>query len=218
MTSKKKDMSELIPDYCNDRLDARQKADFEWQLQEDQELLEEYNDFRKLRDLYRQIDHNEPSPSDALFSRISSNIATQQQHEKDKRGDKTVRSGQLMAAIRNFWQQVRASVAVPWVLAGIQAAVIVLLLVSVPRENTYSTLSSTEKVAESGRPGINVVFAPSARESDIRSLLLTIHGSVSGGPSMEGRYVVSISNENDLDGALLKLKQSEFVVFAEPVY
>lgn len=214
MAHKDNDKSDLIPDYCNNRLAAKEKADFESRLREDRELLDECNDFQGFQKLYRRIDSAEPSPSEAIFDRISSKVGAHQRVERKA----AVRSGPLAESIRSFWQQVRESIAVPWVLAAAQTVAIVLLLIPAPEHNTYSTLSATEVAANAGRIGINVVFRPNAPESDIRSLLHTIQGSIGSGPSREGRYVVSIGNRSDLDRAVRTLKQSEIVVFAEPVY
>ena len=213
MTNKDNDRSDLIADYCNNRLNAKERADFESRLQEDQKLLDECNDFQEFQNLYRQIDPAEPSPSDAIFNRISREVGTQKKVERKA----PVQASPLAESIRSFWQQIRQSIAVPWMLAAAQAVVIVLLVIPAPEQNTFSTLSATNVAENAEKIGINVVFRPEAPESDIRSLLHTIQGSISSGPSREGRYVVSISSRNDLDKAVRTLKQSEIVVFAEPV-
>ncbi|MDK9706421.1 MAG: hypothetical protein OEL83_05165 [Desulforhopalus sp.] len=213
MTNKDKDMAELIPDYCNNRLDAQGKADFERRLMEDPELLDEYNEFRGFQKLYRQIDPAEPSPSDAIFKKISGNIRT----ERKFAGKAPVEAGTVMELLGSFWQRLRQSIAVPWMLAAAQAVAIVLLLVPSPQDNTYRTLSATDMAATAGKAGINVVFQPNALESDIRNLLHGIRGSVRSGPSREGRYVVGISDPGDLDKTVQVLKQSNIVLFVEAV-
>jgi len=214
MTTKDHNLSDLIPDYCNNRLDANEKADFEHLLQENHELLDECNDFQGFQKLYRRIDPAEPSPSDAIFNQISSQACAHRKMEKKA----PVQSRPLAESIHYVWQQIRESIAVPWMLAAAQTVVIVLLLIPAPQQNTYSTLSATEVAANAEKIGINVVFRPNALESDIRSLLHTIQGSVGSGPSREGHYVVSISNRSDLDRAVQTLKESEIVLFAEPIH
>lgn len=214
MAHKDNDKLDLIPDYCNNRLDANERADFESCLREDHELVDECKDFQGFQELYRRIDPAEPSPSDAIFDRISRQVGAHQKVARKAPGQ----SSPLAESLRYFWQQVRESIAVPWVLAAAQTVAIVLLLVPAPKHNTYSTLSATEVAANAEKITINVVFRPTAAESDIRSLLHTIQGSIGSGPSREGRYVVSIGNRNDLDTAVRTLKQSEIVVFAEPAY
>ena len=217
MTHKNNDKSDLIADYCNNRLAANEKADFESLLQDDHELLEECKDFQGFQKLYRQIDPAEPSPSDAIFDRISRKVSVVSAHQKAER-KAPVQSSPLAESIRSFWQRIREFITVPWMLAVAQTVVIVLLLIPAPEQNTYSTLSATKVATIAEKIGINVVFRPNAPESDIRSLLHTIQGSISSGPSREGRYVVSIGNRSDLDTAVQTLKHSEIVVFAEPVY
>lgn len=213
MANKDKDMSDLIPDYCNNRLDAKEKAEFERLLTKDQKLLDEYNDFRGFQKLYRQSDPAVPSPSDAIFNQISRNISAEQKATRKAAVD----ANPLSESLCSFWQRLRESIAVPWMLAAAQAVAIVLLLVPASQHNTFKTLSATDITATAERTGINVVFQPNALESDIRNLLHGIQGSVRSGPSREGRYVVSISNPGDLDRSVQTLKQSEIVLFVEAV-
>lgn len=214
MEYKKNDISDLIPDYCNNRLDANERADFESLFKEDPELFDECNDFQGFQKLYRQIDPAEPSPSDAIFNQISSRVSAQQKVERKER----VKPRMLVESIRNYWLHICEYVTVPWMLAGAQAVVIVLLLMPATQQNTYSTLSATKETASVEKNTINIVFRPNALESDIRSLLHTIEGSVSSGPSREGRYVISIGNQNELDKVMRTLKQSEIVLFAALIY
>ncbi len=214
MTYKDNKISDLIPDYCNNRLDTHDKADFEKRLQDDRELLKEYNDFRGFQTLYRQVDSTEPTPSDAIFDQISSNISARQTVKQKA----PVQSSPLGESIRSYWQQFREFMTVPWMLAAAQAVVIVLLLMPATQQNTYSTLSATQDTIASEKIGINVVFQPNALESDIRSLLHKIQGSISNGPSTEGRYLVNINTQTDLDTTMQTLKQSKIVLFAEPVF
>lgn len=214
MAHKDNDKAGLIPDYCNNRLDANEKADFESRLQEDHELLDECNDFQGFQKMYRRIDPAEPSPSDAIFDRISGKVGAHQKVERKA----PVQSSPLAESLRSFWQQIRESITVPWMFAAAQTVVIVFLLIPAPEQNTYSTLSARNVASIAEKIGINVVFRPNAPESDIRSLLHTVQGSFSGGPSNEGRYMVSINSRSDLDTAVRTLKQSEIVIFAEPVY
>jgi hypothetical protein len=214
MAHKDYDKSELVPDYCNNRLDANERADFESRLRDDHELLDECRDFQAFQKLYRQIDPAEPSPSDAIFDRIAREVGAG--HKVERKAPE--QTSPLAESIRLFWQQIRESIAVPWMFAAAQAVVIVFLLIPAPRHDTYSTLSAKGVASIAEKIGINVVFRPSAPESDIRGLLHTIQGSFSGGPSSEGRYVVIINSRSNLDTAVQTLKQSEIVVFAEPVY
>jgi anti-sigma-K factor RskA len=204
----------MIPDYCNNRLDADEKADFESHLQKDHELLEECKDFQRFQKLYRQIDPAEPSPSDAIFNQVSRKIDAR--HKVERKAP--VQPLPLAESVRSFWRQIRESMAVPWMLAAAQAVVIVLLLIPAPEQNRYATLSAPEGATNVERIGINVIFQANAPEAEIRNLLHTIQGSISSGPSSEGRYVVSINNQSDLDKAVKTLKQSKIVSFAEPVY
>lgn len=211
MTTEHTDTSHLIAEYCNNRLSAREKAEFEQRLQKDHELSAACNEFRRFQALYRQVDPVELAPSAALFARISDEIAALPRGA----GKRPAWSRRLAGAVSDFWQRFREPM--PWVLAAAQAVVIALLLVPAPQQNIYSTLSTAGVAADDEMSRINVVFRPESTESDIRSLLHTIQGSVSSGPSREGRYVVSIGSPSDLDTVVRTLQESTIVLFADPV-
>jgi hypothetical protein len=206
-------ISDTIADYCNDRLSPKDRVEFERLLREDKTVAQEYNDFRGFQKAYRQLDSLEPAPSDALFKRISQAVHLNNT-APERRGVHTSGVPQYLTA---FWQQLRASVTVPWVFAAAQAVVIVLLLVPLPRQTSYSTLSSTEVAAGATERGVNVVFHTTATEGEIRSLLHAFSGSVSSGPSQEGRYVITFKAQGDLEVIIQKIRQSPIVAFAEPV-
>jgi anti-sigma-K factor RskA len=211
-TNKEDEISALVPDYCNNRLRGKEKEAFEQRLLEDRDLVAECDDFRRLQSLYRQSDPVEPSPSDALFRQISVSVG----HPKVA-GVAAAPASPLLASIRAFWQRLKDSAAVPWLVAAAQTVVIVFLLLPAPQQDTYTTLSATAVPANTADISINVVFRPDAVEADIRSLLHAVQGSVRGGPSREGRYVVSVPGESDLAMAVRTLKEAEIVLFADPV-
>lgn len=214
MAHKNNDISELIPDYCNNRLSAKERAEFETRLQDDPELLDECREFQGFQNLYRQVDPGEPAAADAIFARISREVSVHRAVGNKSPG----LSGMLARSVGDFWQRFRQSIAVPWLLVAAQTAVLVFLLVPVQENTRYATLSTGNVAEHTEKTGINVVFRENAPEADIRALLHAIQGSISDGPSREGRYVISIGSQNDLDQAVRTLKQSKIVVFAEPLY
>jgi len=213
ITTDNKQISDTIADYCNDRLNPKDRIEFERLLGEDRAVAREYNEFREFQKAYRELDSNEPAPSDALFQRISQAV-----HCKGTaRERRDVHRSGLPQYLTEFWRQLRASVAVPWVFAAAQAVVIVFLLVPLPRQTSYSTLSSTEVAAGMAEKGVNVVFQATATEGEIRTLLHALGGSVSSGPSQEGRYVISFEAQGDLETIMQEIRQAPIVSFAEPV-
>lgn len=213
MTTKDNLRFDAIPEYCNQRLSAKERNQFEKLLREDQDMAKEYQDFRNTRDLYRTIDASEPQPSEELFARITQAVELRGKG-RERKAQPIPEQANLFA---NLWQKLRNSLAVPWMLAVAQAAVIVLLLVPAPRETVYSTLSGTEMAATMEKQRINVVFRESATEVEIRHLLHAIGGSVLSGPSREGRYVIALEKRDNLDLFLNTLRRSQVVAFAEPV-
>lgn len=213
METREKDLSELIPDYCNDQMDADARAEFERVLEKDSALLDEVNDFREFQSLYREADPVEPPPSAALFEQICQRAGVEQKVEKRQ----TASGPSLVDTIKGYWERIREYTTVPWAFAAVQMAVIVLLLMpATEQQNTYQTLSATQAVESSEAVRINVVFQPKAMESDIRELLYSVQGSVTSGPSKGGRYVISFAKDSDLQKTLETLQQAEIVLFAEP--
>jgi hypothetical protein len=213
MINNHNDHSDTIADYCNDRLSPKDRVEFERLLREDRDVAQEYSDFRGFQKAYMQLDSSEPAPSDSLFDRVSQAVHLNST-AREGRGAQTAGLPGYLSA---FWQQLRASVAVPWMFAAAQAVVIVFLLVPLPRQTSYSTLSSVEGAVDAANRGVNVVFQATATEGEIRSLLYAIGGSVSSGPSQEGRYVISITAQGDLEAIVKRMRQSPIVNFAEPV-
>jgi hypothetical protein len=213
MTNNDNAISDTIADYCNDRLSPKGRVEFERLLREDKAVAEEYTDFREFQKAYRQIDSNEPTPSEALFERISQAVYPRRQVQERR----PCNPDGFQHYLTTFWRQLRASLAVPWMFAAAQAVVIVLLLVPLPKQTSYSTLSSTEVAADAAGRGVNVVFRATATEGEIRTLLHAVGGSVSSGPSQEGRYVISFQVQSDLDAIIQKMRQSPIVTFAEPL-
>jgi anti-sigma-K factor RskA len=218
MTSNETDYSVLIPEYCNGLLDADMKALFEEELTRNSALqtaLEEFNDFQQL---YQEIDGEEPQADEAQFDAILSSIDTG--IEKQSRlTQKNKYEPVVMAGLLEFWVWLKSSLSLPWGVALVQAAAIVILLFSGTNQDTFETLSRSSDI-ETAHSAIsfNIVFQKSAREEEIRKLLLSIDGSIQSGPSTQGLYVVTLPADASIPRVIKILNDSTIVAFNKRAY
>ena len=207
----------LIPDYLNDLLSREEKTQFEITLKSDPNLQNELEEFKEIKALYHGTISETPEPSKAVFNKIIEELDSKQN---------TVTTGfreikyrpTTSTRIYHFWSRLKDSFTLPWGLALIQAAVIVVLLVPRIPENSYNTLGITRETEGNQEISLNIVFNESARESEIRELLIPISGSIINGPSPQGRYQISIPSKHSEKQIVSTLKQSELILFVEKAY
>lgn len=104
----------------------------------------------------------------------------------------------------------------PWMLAA-QLAVLVLigaLLLWPHQEPQFSTLSAPA-VAPVPQVSLRVVFNRQATEEEIRRLLLSVRGEITGGPSPFGVYTVAVPAGDPLTEVLAHLRRAPAVELAE---
>ena len=87
-----------------------------------------------------------------------------------------------------------------------------------------STGNGITAIGTDGRPisdiaTINVVFADSATQKEIRELLASVDAQIANGPTSIGLYTIYIKgNENDAKSVIDKLKKSTLILLAEPSF
>jgi hypothetical protein len=210
MTSDSSSFLDLIPDYVQGCLDSETRAAFEERLTHDAELKQELNEFKAFKALYGQIRDDLPQPSEAVFLRIDTAIASQEatryRHHHPSH----------LLSLRTTWEKLKASFSLPWGLAVAQALLIVILLVPGNPDPHYQTLGSKDdSPAVHSGTSFNIVFSDSALETQIRTLLVTVHASIIDGPSAEGRYVILMPEDDNLQQSVEKLRQEAIVRFLE---
>jgi hypothetical protein len=112
-----------------------------------------------------------------------------------------------------------------WTLAAQGALVLVLASVIVWQgwrtpDGVYRTLTSVNERAPQGQGQVRVVFADDLREHDLRTLLISVRGTIVAGPSPLGVYTVQVSPTGDTSEAiaatLAVLRAHPQVRLAEP--
>ena len=215
MISNQNDSFDLIPDYHHGLLDPETRDLFEKELTTNAELRGELREFIRFQGIYREIDGEDPKPSETVFRKISESIDAIEEKQQEK--IITVQQVPHMATrLQQAWSWLKNSVTIPWGMALVQAAVIVILLLPGTNQTAYKTLGFAPGMENAhAETSYNVVFKDSAQESEIRELLLTVSGAITSGPSTQGRYVISLPPDKANETVVETLKQSEIIVFIE---
>lgn len=219
MTSNTTDYFDLIPEYHHGLLDSAMNNLFEQELANNSELQGELEEFRRFGQLYGKLDSDEPQASDMHFNAILSSIDTAAQEQRNPSSQKNKPEPSITSSLFELWAWLKDSVSIPWGVALVQTAVIVILLLPGTNQESFKTLSRSSATddALSGL-SFNIVFKKSAQEEEIRKLLLSLGGSITSGPSAQGRYVVFLSSDTTAADAEEILKESAIVIFSKRAY
>ncbi len=201
----------MIPEYLNDSLSEQERQAFEKSLQKYPDVEQEFMDFSEIKSAYKLVQEDVPSPSDAVFQKVMNTIKAEQ------KASASSRQPGLFDLMRNFFGPAFASPRVSWAVAGVQMAVILLLVVSVPKQDVPITLSTEQNNHLSGNM-INIVFDAETREMEIRTILNKIEGDIINGPTPNGLYTILIDEDRDIAQVLKELKDSKAIRFAEKGY
>ena len=195
--------AELLPWLVNDTLGGAERVRVERHLVECVACRSELEDLRTLR---ASIAEDDADPVVAhAFSRMNARLDEVRPGLSAKR---------IRPWITGHWRQTS-----PWLRGAViaQSALLALLIgaplgQSVPQY--YRTLAATP-ARPSADDQIVVVFNPSLRETDLRSLLLDLHARIVDGPSPTGAYTLELA-QGEQRAAIAKLRRQQSVVFAEP--
>ncbi len=215
MTSDPQAMIDLIPDYLHNRLDQQTHARFLAHLATDADLRRELEEFTTFRELYRDTAVSEP-PADLIFEKICRTIDARDHDTAGARQEHLSAMASLRDHLAGLAGWLRRSVGFPWILATAQAALVIFLLIPERPSLTYQTLGETV-ITESLQTGAtyNIVFVETARETDLRNLLISAQATIIAGPSPEGRYIISIPRSDHFAETIAFLEQSDIVRFFE---
>jgi hypothetical protein len=204
-------LRELIPHYLNNTLSEKERKAFEDALRQDPELKIEIEEFAEIKQAYYEIEKDVPPPSELLHQRVLKNIQPQIKLSliPQKKG--------YREQIRGFLKWVVGSPRMSWGLVIVQFAIILLLLITLPRGGGFKTLTSRQPLLGEGVK-INVIFDKESREREIREVLNSVGATIVMGPSIDGLYIVQIKEGQNTEKVLKQLKKTGIVEFAEKAY
>ena len=184
-----------LPWYVNNSLDAQQRQDIEQQLADDTELKQAD---LKQADLKQEI---------AFLQLIRQQVKLSASTSPGELGwHKLQRQiNQAPVKINRGWQGLAIAASV---LLMVQGAVIFnLMQPNDSPDDSYVPLSgiSTQHVS------LQLQFNADVRESDMRQLLLDVHGQILEGPSAQGIYRIKLEQPEQLAQALEQLQASGLV-------
>ena len=211
MTYKPNKLKEMIPEYLNNSLSEQERQGFEDGLKKYPDVEKELHEFSEIKSAYKRIQEEIPSPSDAVFQKIMNTVRAEQ------KASAFTRKPGVFDLVRDFLGSAFSSPRVSWAVVGVQMAVILLLVISVPKPDVPITLSSGQNTHLSGKT-IHVVFDAGAREMEIRAILNNVEGFIISGPTPNGLYTVMIDKDRDITQTLQELKNSPAIRFAEKGY
>ena len=106
-----------------------------------------------------------------------------------------------------------AKVAVAGQFALVVALGAALLNTDTVEENSFDVVSGAAPERERD---IQVIFAPTATEEEIRNLLASFDGVIVDGPSAQGIYAIDVADEFDHPETVQKLADSNITLIVQP--
>lgn len=202
------EFKERIILYLNGRLSEKEREIFEETLKEDPERAREFREFLEIKEGYGGLEEGISIPSEALYERILKNIQPQIMLSLTPS-----RKG-FFEKVEDLSKWVFHSPHFSWGIVAVQLALILFLLIAIPKENVFKTFTLTKPIPAEGVK-INIVFNQEAKEKEIRELIHKIGGTIVSGPSLEGLYVIEIKEGKDIEKVLTHLKESGIINFVE---
>jgi hypothetical protein len=211
MTYSVEELRELIPVYLNNQLSEKERKEFEDALNKYPELKPELKEFSEIKEIYKEIEKDVPLLSDALYQRVLKNIQPQ------IRLSFVPEKKSPLEKIQDLLKRVFGSPRVSWGIVAVQFAIILLLLITLPKGDGFRTLTSRQPLPGEGIK-INVIFDKGSREKEIREVLNRVGATIVLGPSLEGLYIIEVKEGQDVEQVLKNLKKTGIVKFAEKAY
>jgi len=193
---------ELLPWLVNGTLEKSQR---DWMDQYLKEHPEQRAELRWYESLQSKIRENAPAVSEEVG--LGKFLARIHQERRAK-------APSLMQRINEFFAGFGLTPAFATAAAVIlvQAGVIGTLVLEQAKQEPpdYAATRNIAAGQQVSGPVLQVSFKDDATERDIRMLLISVNGSVVGGPGQLGNYIVSVPTEK-VDEAAAKLKASSAV-------
>lgn len=168
---------ELLPWYVNGSLGDEERAFVDTYLKEHPEARSELEWYRSLQ---KRVQENAPAvPATIGLARAMRLI----------QGDRPTMAERISAFFGNFGLRPSYAMAAMAILA-VQGGVILNLLGDV--NDNADEIRALRAVRVEEGPMLKISFAPDARESDIRMLVVQVQGELAGGPGQLGDYYLRV--------------------------
>lgn len=201
-------LRDLIPHYVNGSLSGKERQRFENGIEKFPALQQELVEFSEIKSVYDEMKNEIPQPSDRIFRSVMNRIKV------DERVVSISGSWEIIERLRRFFGGIFISPRISWGVVAVQLAVILMLVISFPKDNRYTTLTSGP-IQQEDRVRINVVFNEESTEKEIRKILNGAEAMIVNGPTQEGLYTLEVSKDRDIDQLLKDLNKKKTVIFIE---
>jgi hypothetical protein len=191
--------AELLPWYVNGSIDAADRAWVDSYLAEHPEARSELAWYESLQ---TRIHETVPAVPATIGLARAMNLI---------RGDRPTIAERISAFFGSFAMRPAMALGLLGVIV-LQSAVIANMMNQVKDDETEMRALRAKDVAEG--PLVKVNFAPDAKESDIRLLLVSVQGTLTGGPGQLGDYYVRVPAGKEAQAAA-KLKGKPIVQAVE---
>ena len=188
----------LLPWYLADTLDRQEKLDVEAHVSQCKACQKELDEMRHTQAAVKAAVSEREGPSPAVLTQVMTRI----REEKESAATISATVPHESQSIWNHIQEWLQSVfAVPWVpvLATLlivgQSALLLTNYGGSPGTIDRSPVISRgipQATSPSTSSQLHVIFAETATQHEIQSLLQRIHGQIIGGPSADGTYILQI--------------------------
>jgi hypothetical protein len=208
MTYNIDELRDLVPQYINGTLSGKERQRFEKGVERFPVLQQELSEFSEIKSVYDEMKGDLPQPSDRIFRSVMNRVKADEKIA-------SVSSGrQIFERLRRFFEGVFISPRISWGVVAVQVAIILMLVISLPTDNRYSTLTS-DQVQLENRVRISIVFDEESKEKEIRKILTAVEAIIVNGPTPEGLYTLEVGNNIDIDRLLKALGKEKTVTFVE---
>ena len=188
---------ELLPWYVNGSLGAEDRAFVEAYLEQHPEVRGELDWYRSLQ---RRVQENAPAVPATLGLAKAMRLI---------QGDRPTFSERVSAFFGNMGMRPAYAIA-GLAIVAVQGGVILQLLGDV-HDNADEIRALNAKRVDEG-PMLKISFAPDAKETDIRMLVIQLRGELAGGPGQLGDYYLRVPAGTEAEA--LKRAQSAPIVQA----